>query len=56
VFQSEEEIGMKWFASIIVPALLWVGPVFAQGRVSTEDFVKKVAISDMAEIKAVNSL
>ena len=43
---------MKWFASMIVPALIWVGPTFAQGRVSTEDFVKKVAISDMAEIQS----
>jgi putative membrane protein len=43
---------MKLFASIIVAALVWVGPAAAQGRVSTEDFVKKVAISDMAEIQS----
>jgi putative membrane protein len=43
---------MKWFASVIIAAVTWVGPALAQGRVSTEDFVKKVAISDMAEIQS----
>ena len=43
---------MKSFASIILPALMWVGPAFAQGQVNTEDFVNKVAISDMTEIQS----
>jgi putative membrane protein len=43
---------MKWFVSVIIAAVTWVGPALAQGRVSTEDFVKKVAISDMAEIQS----
>ena len=43
---------MKWFANVIFAAVTWVGPTLAQGRVSTEDFVKKVAISDMTEIQS----
>src|ERR1700745_2140651 len=43
---------MKWFASVIIAAVVWGGPALAQGRISTDDFVKKVAISDMAEIQS----
>ena len=43
---------MRWVASVLVVALPWVGPVLAQGSVSTEDFVKKVVISDMTEIQS----
>jgi putative membrane protein len=48
----DEEDRMKLFASMLIPALFWGGAALAQGRVSTEDFVKKVALSDMTEIQS----
>jgi hypothetical protein len=37
---------------ILVACLLSATPALAQTRVSTDDFVTKVAISDMMEIQA----
>jgi putative membrane protein len=43
---------MKTSASLLIAFVLSVAPAFGQTRVSTEDFVKKVAISDMMEIQS----
>jgi putative membrane protein len=37
---------------ILIACLMWVTPGIAQTRVSTNDFVTKVAISDMMEIQS----
>jgi putative membrane protein len=43
---------MKTSASLLIAFVLLSAPAFGQGRVTTEEFVKKVAISDMMEIQA----
>jgi len=43
---------MKTSASLLIAFVLSLAPAFGQTRVSTEDFVKKVAISDMTEIQS----
>lgn len=43
---------MNWFAAMSMALLIWAAPSFAQVRASTEEFVKKVAISDMMEVQS----
>jgi putative membrane protein len=43
---------MYWFAAMSMALLIWAAPSFAQVRASTEEFVKKVAISDMMEVQS----
>jgi putative membrane protein len=43
---------MRRPATLFVALFLLAAPAFGQGRVTTEDFVKKVAMSDMMEIQA----
>ena len=43
---------MRRPATLLIALFLLAAPAFGQGRVTTEDFVKKVAMSDMMEIQA----
>jgi putative membrane protein len=43
---------MKPSLSMFVAAILWAAPAFSQQRVTSDEFVKKVAFSDMMEIQA----
>ena len=38
--------------SLLIAAALWAAPALGQQRISSEDFAKKVAISDMMEIQS----
>ena len=43
---------MRASVSLLVVAGLWTGSAFGQERISSEDFAKKVAISDKMEIES----
>jgi putative membrane protein len=43
---------MRASVSLLIATGLWVAPAFAQQRISSEDFAKKVAISDKMEIES----
>jgi putative membrane protein len=43
---------MGVFVSLLIAVGLWAAPAFGQQRISSEDFAKKVAISDMMEIQS----
>jgi putative membrane protein len=49
---SEETIEMKRTVILGTTVALWAGPILAQSTVSTSEFVKRVAISDMLEIQS----
>src|SRR4029079_9089756 len=43
---------MRVSVSLLIATGLWVAPAFAQQRISSEDFAKKVVISDKMEIES----
>jgi putative membrane protein len=43
---------MRASISLLIAAGLWAAPAFGQERISSEDFAKKVAISDKMEIES----